>query len=319
MCAWQARSRLPGPRVTAVPDVSGDDRIVVFGDVIDDIVVVPSGPIRTDTDTPASIRHCPGGSAANVAAWLGSLGAPVDFVGVVGEGDLARHCALMRGGGIRPLLGAHRTLPTGAIVVLVDGERRSMLTERGANASLDPRSVTDELLDAAGLLHLSGYNVMDSADPVALRNLIARAVERGVDISVDPGSAGNLADFGAKRFLDAISGARLLFPNLEEGRVLTGASDPELVAMSLARRFSVVALTLGRDGVVVASGDSTTRVAAVSASITDPTGAGDAFCAGFLASWMRDRDAVSAANAGVRLAAGAVAVSGGRPVSPIGA
>ena len=31
-------------------------RIVVFGDVIDDIVVVPSGPIRVDTDTPSSIR-----------------------------------------------------------------------------------------------------------------------------------------------------------------------------------------------------------------------------------------------------------------------
>jgi len=53
-------------------------RIVVFGDVIDDIVVVPSGPIRPDTDTPSSIRNSPGGSAANAASWLGSAGAQVD-------------------------------------------------------------------------------------------------------------------------------------------------------------------------------------------------------------------------------------------------
>jgi len=46
------------------------ERILVFGDVIDDIIVVPSGPIRVDTDTPSAIRSRAGGSAANTAAWL---------------------------------------------------------------------------------------------------------------------------------------------------------------------------------------------------------------------------------------------------------
>ena len=59
-------------------------RIVCFGDIIDDVVVVPNGPIRDDTDTDSVIRNRPGGSPANTAAWLGSLGAAVDFVGVVG-------------------------------------------------------------------------------------------------------------------------------------------------------------------------------------------------------------------------------------------
>lgn len=290
-------------------------RIVVFGDVIDDIVVVPSGRIRPDTDTPSSIRHRAGGSAANTAAWLGSLGVPVDFVGLVGEADRSRHSAIMSDGGIRPLLDGHPSLPTGTIVVLVDGERRSMLTERGANSALDPRAVTDELLDAAGLLHVSGYNIMDSSDPAALRGLFDRALERGVHISVDPGSAGNLVDFGGERFMEAIAGTTLLFPNLDEGRVLTGSADPELIAKSLARAFDVVALTLGRDGVVVASGDAVRRIDAQTETIVDPTGAGDAFSAGFLAAWLRSSDAFEAAEAGVRLAARAVTVSGGRPPS----
>ena len=49
------------------------DRIIVVGDVINDIVVVPRGEVRPDTDTASTIRLRPGGSAANTAVWLGSL------------------------------------------------------------------------------------------------------------------------------------------------------------------------------------------------------------------------------------------------------
>ena len=39
-------------------------RLLVLGDVIDDIVATPAGPIRTDADVDATIRIRPGGSAA---------------------------------------------------------------------------------------------------------------------------------------------------------------------------------------------------------------------------------------------------------------
>jgi len=231
--------------------VAGAGRVVVFGDVIDDILVSPSAPIRVDTDTPSSIRHRAGGSAANTAAWLGFAGAPVDFVGIVARDDVERHSALLRHSGVTPHLSGHPTLPTGTIVVLVEGELRSMLTERGANGVLHPDSVTDELLDDAAILHLTGYSVVDSADPAALRRLMDRALARGVEISLDPGSAGYIADFGSDGFLEAVRGASLLFPNLAEARVLTGESDPLAVAASLATWFPVVALTLGADGAMV--------------------------------------------------------------------
>ena len=71
--------------------------ILVVGDVIDDTVVIPSGPIRPDTDTTSTIRRVAGGSAANTAAWLAALGADVSFVGAVGKADVARHAALLPG------------------------------------------------------------------------------------------------------------------------------------------------------------------------------------------------------------------------------
>lgn len=303
--------RVPGLAVPA-PVVRG--RIVVFGDVIDDIVVVPNGPIRNDTDTPSSIRHRAGGSAANVASWLGDQKAPVDFVGRVAAEDVARHTAILERYGVSPHLVADPEQPTGTIIVLVDGNSRSMLTERGANAWLTADDVSDELLDSASVVHLTGYSIYHSEDHEPLRRLFARAAARGVAVSVDPASAGSLDDFGVAAFLEAIAGASMLFPNLDEGCMLTGLTNPLEIAGALAEQFPLVALTLGEGGVVVAqSGQELRTVPAQSCTAVDPTGAGDAFTAGFLAEWIRKEDADLAARAGVAAAARAVTTIGGRP------
>jgi sugar/nucleoside kinase (ribokinase family) len=289
-------------------------RIVVFGDVVDDVVVVPEGAIRDDTDTPASIRNRAGGSAANAAAWMGSLGASVDFIGLVGAEDVARHSALLTDSGVTPHLSGHEEEPTGAIIVIVSGERRTMLTEKGANAKLTPDAVPNRLLAGAAILHFTGYSVFSQADQVALRGLLQRASALGVRVSVDPASAGFISDFGVEQFLDTIDGAHLFFPNLEEGRVLTGLDDPIEIAERLGERFEVVALTLNTAGVVVVErGMPTTMVAAVPVVVVDPTGAGDAFAAGFLAAWVSGAGAMAAAAAGARAGALAVATIGGRP------
>ena len=299
-----------------MPKIAGageNRRIIAFGDVIDDIVVVPLEKIRADTDTTSSIRFRPGGTAANTASWLGFSGAQVDFVGTVGADDVERHSHTLERCGVTTHLAPHPTLPTGTIVVLVDGEQRTMLTERGANAELHPDMVTDALLEAAAVLHFSGYSLFGSHDPAAFTGLIARAHAHGVTVSVDPGSAGCIRDFGVEAFLDAIAGADILFPNLEEGQVLTGLVEPGAVAEALAERFAVVALTMDAQGALVAtSGSATTRIPAVVSQLVDPTGAGDSFSAGFLAEWVRSADVVAAASAGAQLAARAVAQIGAR-------
>lgn len=288
-------------------------RIVVFGDVIDDVIATPSGPIRPDTDTPSTIERRGGGSAANTATWLASLGTSVDFVGRVGVLDLDRHTRVLREAGVRPMLAGDHLLPTGTIVILVDGDKRSMLTERGANAALDPDSVSDAVLDGATALHFTGYSLFGKSETGGFPRLIKRAKSRGVHVSVDAGSAGFMADFGAKRFLGAIAGADLLFPSLDEGRELTGLDDPAAIAQKLAKSFPMVALTLGSAGVIVASKGEPILVDVVLTKTVDPTGAGDAFCAGFLNEWILSHDSRAAAEAGAKLAALAVGIVGGRP------
>lgn len=213
------------------------------------------------------------------------------------------------------MLAGDHVLPTGTIVILVDGDKRSMLTERGANAALDPDSVSDAILNGASALHFTGYSLFGKSETVGFTRLIKRAKARGLHVSVDAGSAGFMADFGAKRFLSAIAGADLLFPSLDEGRELTGLDDPTAIAEKLAKSFPLVVLTLGSAGVIVATKGDSLLVEVVPANTVDPTGAGDAFCAGFLNEWIVSWDSRAAAQAGAKLAARAVGIIGGRPAS----
>ena len=289
-------------------------RVVVVGDVINDIVAVPRIPVRADTDTPSSIRPRPGGSAANTAVWLGSLGGAVDFVGAVGSYDATEHERVFREAGVEPHLQVEVGIPTGTIIIIVDGEERSMLTERGANAALRSDAVTAELLADAAVLHVSGYSILDGFGAAKTRELIGRATDAGVPVSVNPASTGYISDFGVDAFSEAIGGTTLLFPNLAEARQLSGEDDPEAAARALGARFRVVAMTLGSDGVlIVADGAEPVHVPAPATRMVDPTGAGDAFTAGFLNTWVRTGDAIAAAEAGVFVAASAVTVIGGRP------
>lgn len=276
--------------------------ILVVGDVIDDTVVIPSGTIRPDTDTPSTIRRVAGGSAANTAAWLAALGADVAFVGAVHRADVERHTVLLPGVDVH--LQA-RDAATGAIIVLVQGAERSMLTDRGANAELDFDAIPDALI--RGHVHLTGHS-MAASDGAAFARFLRRAKAAGATVSVSPGSVAYIDALGAARFGAVIAGADVLFASLVEGAALAGTADPAEIAARVDAPTLV--LTLGADGVIV---DGAHIPAVTAPEVIDPTGAGDAFCAGFLARWTRDRDAVASARAGAEVAARAVGVVGGRP------
>lgn len=292
-------------------------RAVVVGDVIDDIIVVPRGPIRTDTDTAASITRHPGGSAANTASWLGWLGAAVDVVGCVAAADVDRHAAVFRSLGVEPHLQADAVRPTGTIVIVVDGETRTMLTDRGANAGLDPAGVSDALLADAGVLHLTGYSLFDALSFDAFVALTDRARHHGALVTFDPGSTGFIADYGLDAFRRALDHVDVLLPNLDEGRLLSGAHDRGAVADALLAHCPAVVITGGASSVLVAQRDATAVEVPVQAQrAVDPTGAGDAFTAGLVAGMLVGADLVTAAAEGVRCAGVAVAHAGGRPPEP---
>ena len=288
--------------------------IVVVGDVIDDIIVRPQSPIRTDTDTPALIERHPGGSSANTAAWLGHIGANVHFFGQVGEADNARHTLELERFGVEAHLQSDTERSTGTIVIIVEGEKRTMLTDRGANVIFDLDSVPQDLIAIAEYLHFTGHTIIDEPKRESVVRLIERASAHGVTVSIDPASAGFITDFGVAEFLRLCDGAHILRPNEDEARVLSGINDIEAATVKLTELFPLVVTTCGRDGVIVGQyGEALVHIPVEPVDVADPTGAGDSFNAGLLAGLARGLTPVDAARAAVIVAAEAVTAVGARP------
>jgi ribokinase len=292
-------------------------RVVVLGDVMVDVVARLAGPLAPGSDAPARIGFGGGGSAANVAAWLGAAGVRPLLVGCVGDDERGRAAAAaLRAAGVETRLAVDPELPTGTCVVLVapDGER-TMVPDAGANDGLAADDLPDELLEPGGHLHVGGYALLRSGSRPAARSGLARARERGMTVSVDPSSAALLAP----AFLDDADGAVLLLPNVDEAVALTGARDPERAARLLAERFPEVVVTLGAEGALWTDGRDVRRAPAVCAEVVDTTGAGDAFAAGLLAARLDGAEPDAALAAGCRLAAEAVRTPGARPALRRGA
>jgi sugar/nucleoside kinase (ribokinase family) len=286
--------------------------VLAVGDVIDDVIVRPAGPIAPDTDTPSAIERIAGGSAANTACWLASIGTPASLVATVGRDDRGRHETLLTAHGVVPHLKASARA-TGTIVVVSQGETRAMLTDRGANEETAPEDVTAALLAAHEVLHVTGHVFAGPERDEAWRDLFARASAAGLTTSVAPGSAGHLRAMGAERFRRITAGVDLLVAGLEEAQLLTGRDDPEQAALALAASHPLVVVTLGGEGSLLATRDGAGRVPPAAADVVDVTGAGDAYAAGLLAALIGGAADAEAGAAAAALAAIAVTRVGARP------
>jgi sugar/nucleoside kinase (ribokinase family) len=205
--------------------------------------------------------------------------------------------------------------PTGTCIVLVEPSgARSMLPDPGANDDLQPDDLPERLFRPGRHLHLSGYTLLRAGSRDAGLAALAQARAARMSVSVDPSSAALLLAAGPERFLTWTAGATLLLANADEAAVLTGAPDARGAAEVLAATYDEVVVTLGRHGARWQRGFiSASAPAERSPDVVDTTGAGDAFGAGFLTSWLLDGEPETALAAGNRLAARAIERSGARP------
>ncbi|MFF5368714.1 carbohydrate kinase family protein [Streptomyces sp. NPDC013187] len=295
--------------------------LLVVGDVITDVVARHRGPLAAGTDTAASIRTVAGGAGANVACWAAHRGAvDVRLLGRVGADAAAWHERELVAQGVRPQLVVDPLAPTGTVICMVDGgaaAERTFLTDSGASVRLGPADWSDALLDGVARLHLSGYLLFSDPSRALVTVALTAARARGVPVSLDPASAGFLAELGAERFLQLVEGVDVLLPSRDEACLLTGLADAAEAAAELSLRVPLVVAKQGHEGALVArSGKVSAHVPAVPATPRDTTGAGDAFTGAFLAALLAGAGPEDAAAEGCRAGARAVEHVGGRPPVP---
>jgi sugar/nucleoside kinase (ribokinase family) len=294
-------------------------RVVVVGDLMTDTVAHASLALARGSDTPAIVTMHGGGSGANIAAWLAVDGSEVAFVGRRGADIAGRNRDMeLMGYGVDARLVMDPDRPTGTCVVMVTHKGdHTMLSDPGANAALSPEDLPQDLFTPGSHLHVSGYTLLNPGSQQAALAALSYADRAGMSISVDGASSAPLERVGAEPFLQLTNGATLLFVNAAQGKVLTGRDDPGQAARVLNAWYPHVVMKLGPDGAMMYSGGrpDPVRVPAQPAErVVDGTGAGDAFCAGFLPPWLDNKPAGEALASGCRLAGRALGLVGARPL-----
>ncbi|WP_370410454.1 carbohydrate kinase family protein [Streptomyces fradiae] len=243
------------------------------------------------------IRH--GGVAANISYGLGSLGLAPVLVGAAGR-DFAAYETRLRKAGVDTdsvLRSADRQ--TARFVCLTDRAQNQIASfYAGAMAeapAIDLRRIVERVADI-------GIVVVSPNDPAAMLRHTAQARTLGIPFAADPSQ--QLARIGRDAARELVTGARWLFSNEYEASLLrerTGWRQAEILS-----RVGVWLTTLGARGVrIERAGEPDRTIPAVpptGAMELEPTGAGDAFRAGFLAATSRGAEAESAARLGCAVA-----------------
>ncbi|MBX3285325.1 MAG: PfkB family carbohydrate kinase [Acidimicrobiales bacterium] len=282
--------------------------VLVVGDVLVDVVAEHRDPIAPGSDTTARIRLSGGGSAANAAAWLASLDVDVRLFAAVGDDDLGHRARSdLEATGVTFAGPVLEGVATGACVVLVgpDGDR-TMLPDRGANDHLPVAAVIDALDPLPAWLHLSGYALLGEGSRNAGKAVLSAALAAGCPVSVDAASSAPLRAVGADAFAAWIDGAELLFANDDEVEALGGVR-------TLLDHVGAVVVKHGPAGASWTDGVETVVADGLAVDLVDPTGAGDAFAAGWIAARRRGESVAGALAAAVAVGATAVTRHGARP------
>jgi sugar/nucleoside kinase (ribokinase family) len=257
-----------------------------------------------------------GGSAANTAAALASLGAAVSFVGKVADDELGRvFIHDIRAAGVTfsvpPQAGGPGT-GRSLIMVTPDAEK-TMCTNLGVGAQLQPDDLDEHDIAEARILYIEGYLYGDRETDGAVERAVSVARQSGtlVSLSLSDPSWVETHHAAMDRLLDSVD---ILFANEEEACGMAGAGDIEAALVALGRRCPTVAVTRGAGGSLVWRHGAVTAVPAAEVErVVDTTGAGDSYAAGFLYGVVRDLGTRPSARLGAMVAGEVVSHFGARP------
>jgi sugar/nucleoside kinase (ribokinase family) len=279
--------------------------IAIVGSVnLDTIYVLPEtlaphSKLRAESKTKSL-----GGSATITAAWMGRFGRSVKLYGHVGndvEGSwcleqLAK-CPNVDCTGVEVIDGE-----TSTAVSLVNGSDKRIVTYR--------RSMKHRPLASADLTGVDHLHIVHPDGDVAFEDDLRRHLSRNPTMTVSIELNGRTGD-------PYVQHADLAFANEDEVNRTFGVSFDqrnERFATMMPREGSMLVVTCGSNGAIAIARDSTSSVPALQdITVIDRTGAGDAFNAGYLTSFVVQATPEECLQAGIATASECLAGIGGIP------
>lgn len=258
---------------------------VVGHTAVDYLMRVPFLPDRNHSASVTERHTAFGGGAANIAAGIARLGEPCSLISAVGP-DFAgsAYDRWMTDLGINRRFFIHATLPTPAAFIFTD-DAGDQVTYFDWGAS---RVFAREEAPALPFVHLA------TADP----GFNLRVAEKSIFTSFDPGQ--DLHRYSAEQLTGLLGTISLLFANHHEiqGMCRTLRMSEE----DLIDQVPLSVVTRGAEGSTLHNKGAHIHIPAVPVRMVDPTGAGDAYRAGFLSAYVRGYDAADCCRIGTVVA-----------------
>lgn len=306
---------------------------MVTDDFLDRHAMVKGSMQITDPDRARGIyadmppaTEMSGGSAANTAAGLASLGSRAVFVGRVADdalGEVFAHDIRAIGvdfvGGIATGSEAGPGTARCLVCVTPDAER-TMNTSLGVAGRIGPDDVDLDLLDDAKIVYIEGYLWDDPIAKDTIRAVMRAAESRSVPVAFTL-SDGFCVDRHRAEFLELVANhVDVVFANTDEIKSLFETDSFDEAMVKITGLCSIAAVTRSEKGSTIVT-DAGERIDVPAAFVVpvDTTGAGDLFAAGFLAGWSRGADLEVCARMGSVAAAEVISHLGARPQANLAA
>jgi sugar/nucleoside kinase (ribokinase family) len=246
-----------------------------------------------------------GGCALNTSIGLAKLGMHTALLGKVGNdqfGDIIKRSLKYNGVDIGGLKTENGSMSSLSVVLNSSDGERTILHYVGTNASLCFGDIDLDYLKHSAALFIGGALLMPRFDGKDAAAALAYAKRNGLMTAMDTAwdSTGRwlLAIEPCLPYLD------WFMPSIDEAEKMLGTRDQhELARMFIQKGVKNVVIKKGRDGAYVCPGNGQAFESGVfKVNCVDTAGAGDAWCAGFIAGLskgfaLKDSARLGAANA----------------------
>jgi sugar/nucleoside kinase (ribokinase family) len=276
--------------------------VTVIGDAFVDIIVPAQGIKPGETRHRNILTLC--GGTANVAVQVSKLGEKSRFVGKIGNDLFGEYFKQnLRINEVKDLIFVDDEKPTGLCVSMTyGGGERAMVANRGANDYLKAEEVKKCINEIANskIVYFSGYSLFSKENVESVLYALEECYKQNCKIYFNPG-APNLINEQFKQIINDFVDVLIL--NIEEARNMTKQNKLEEIAKSLNEMVDTAVITMGEGGCVVSKGNEYFQIEPEKLNVSDTTGAGDAFAAGFVLGRLQNMDEVECATLGNKTAA----------------
>ncbi len=220
-----------------------------------------------------------GGSAANFAVGIARQGLKAGIMARIGKDHFGR-LAVQKFRDERVDTGRLLRIDekTGMAFIAVDNQgERAMYTFMGANAKFCLEKKDIKYIKSSKILHITGM----------YKEVVEEASKHANFLSLNPGTL--LSSYGLETLDKIIKKAHIIFLNKKEVKILTGLNFNEGAQVLVDMGVPIVVVTCGKSGATVYDENNVITSPTAAVEAMDTTGAGDAFAAGFIASFVKDK------------------------------